>query len=122
MELTRRDSFSNRRLAAATAFAAHSALPPDEWFDRLMRWAQLTPAEDDPEPDLPLPRLLPPHPPDAACPAPAVRRLLPHRPPIPQPVARLHPSASWSPDAANSRGIACTDPRSPPDVVDAHPD
>jgi Hypothetical glycosyl hydrolase 6/Beta-galactosidase trimerisation domain len=43
LDLTRRTF-----LGAALAATASAAPPPDEWFDRPMRWAQLTLVEDDP--------------------------------------------------------------------------
>ncbi len=46
MPLTRRD-FINAT-AAAAAYQTRAAEPPPGWFDRPMRWAQLTLVEDDP--------------------------------------------------------------------------
>jgi hypothetical protein len=46
---TRRDFLGAMALAgSATAFAGPAPAPAPEWFDRPMRWAQLTLVEDDP--------------------------------------------------------------------------
>ncbi len=106
MPLTRRD-FINAT-AAAAAYQTRAAEPAPGWFDRPMRWAQLTLVEDDPgKYDLALlAGLFPPHP---------LRRRLPERrrlrgllsdqdpAALPQPVAGRHAtrSAIWWPAAAS---------------------
>jgi hypothetical protein len=47
-EFLRNSAIAGSPLLLAGARAASAAAPPDEWFDRPMRWAQLTLVENDP--------------------------------------------------------------------------